>query len=228
MPYSPEKLDLIAKFSLRFMFTGTYSQTKYMNSACVAVSSDGDQIYIAANDLFSDRNGKEDILAATAAILSLPKRPTLWQKKKYRLELSKKQRFWNQIERVSYMLGLTFSIHPSKFLFIPNRKGDLDRTFHAEMQLIRYHEMAEIPLNPRYIGVSKACCLKCTGKLTQLKIRFHQSHDESESKDWVDPTQYLFPESHTFPFLMSSATDTTPAISIAPSASSAIHIEELD
>jgi hypothetical protein len=230
MAYTPEMLELIAHFAQKFMFTGTYGQTEYMGSTCIAVTSNGEYIYIAANDLISDRNAKVDTLAATAKILSSPSRPTIWKRNKYRLQLSKKQRFWNQIEMVAYMLGLVFSIHPSRFLFIPNRKGDLDRSFHAEMQLIRYHEMAEIPINPRYVAVSKPCCLKCTMRLLQLKIGFRGTHNVSENKDWVDPTEYLFPESHDFPFLGSSAASTSPATSSSSSSStpSTVHIEDMD
>lgn len=205
MPFTRSKLDNIANQILELMFSGTYGTKEYMNSACIAVTSDGENLYVAANDAYSDKKWSSDIIDQAEGILSKPdaQRPYLWKKKKYRFVLAKSQTFWNQFDVVSSLIGEVYSIAPSKILFIPNRKGDLDRSFHAEMQLIRYHEISETPMIPKYIGVSKPCCVDCTRVLLNANILFKSSHASSRSADWVDPGTYLDPASQNFPFLSS-------------------------
>ena len=112
MPFTRDQLDTISNHILSIMFRGTYGGDEYMNSACIAVTSDGENIYVSANDVYSDARWRDDILKATQEITKHPakQRPYIWQKNKYRLKLSQKQKFWHQFDIAASIIASAYSI----------------------------------------------------------------------------------------------------------------------
>ncbi len=72
--------------------------------------------------------------------------------------------------------------------FVHNPIGYGDRSFHAEMQLVRYiRQYTRRGPDDRVIGVSKPCCRRCAVNLDRSRIRYSYWHNEPTGRDYVEP-----------------------------------------
>jgi hypothetical protein len=70
---------------------------------------------------------------------------------------------------------------------VPNPYGHSDRSFHAEMQLLRYFIDRGWRFEDDMIGVSKPCCERCADWLDRNWIEYSYWHDQPTGYVYVNP-----------------------------------------
>lgn len=143
------ELDRIARFVLAIAYSGYYAGNDTYNQA-----------YVAARTVAVARSRGALYIAAN----------TLWREADVDAVT----------DRVSDALrgeGIG-GLPGDRIVFVFNPRGDDDREFHAEMQLVEYLHARNLPFDGNEIGVSKPCCTTCANRLDRLRISYSYWHNQ--------------------------------------------------
>ncbi len=159
-------LDRIARFVLAIAHSGQWTPEHVQDSGSV-VNPNREQGFIAQRTVAVAYGGNDEIYIAANS---------LWNDDIEDCG-STKQRVIDALSAE----GVARRIH-----FLPNPFGNGDRTFHAEMQIVRFFVQRGWALRYGEIGVSKPCCRRCAENLDRQGVHYSYWHNEPTGQ-YVQP-----------------------------------------